>query len=350
MNRNRMPPVYPPNAMVAPDRATGTAPREPFARHMVARTADAEQARTVLSDVFLPVEIEPTSGSTLDVRFNAIKLGQVTAGYLRFGGRVEIRTAEAENYHVDIPLAGTAVVRSGRREPVYSTPEIAGLFMPGLPADLDWQADCAQLCLMLPRAGLQAELQSLLGRTVDRPLDLGTALDLRAAAGRTLLRTLLLIERESRREGGLLDHRLAAQNLERVLLDTLLLAVPHNYSEVLSRGHRVPGPRAVRSAIELLRVSPERNWTVSALASEVSLSVRSLQSGFRGVVATTPTAYLRELRLERVHSQLAAAEPGSVTVTAVAARWGFTHLGRFAAAYRSRYDERPSETLSGRLR
>ena len=34
-----------------------------------------------------------------------------------------------------------------------------------------------------------------------------------------------------------------------------------------------------------------------------------------------------------------------VTVTAVSARWGFTHHGRFAAAYAARFGERPSDTL-----
>jgi AraC-like DNA-binding protein len=32
-------------------------------------------------------------------------------------------------------------------------------------------------------------------------------------------------------------------------------------------------------------------------------------------------------------------------VTAVALRWGFGHLGQFAADYRARFGELPSETL-----
>jgi transcriptional regulator GlxA family with amidase domain len=33
-------------------------------------------------------------------------------------------------------------------------------------------------------------------------------------------------------------------------------------------------------------------------------------------------------------------------VTAVAWRWGFTHMGRFAIAYRRRFGESPSATLA----
>nr|WP_257784150.1 helix-turn-helix domain-containing protein [Cryobacterium arcticum] len=54
---------------------------------------------------------------------------------------------------------------------------------------------------------------------------------------------------------------------------------------------------------------------------------------------------MRHLRLEKVHDELVLAAPGTVSVTEVTARWGFVHLGRFAAAYRSKYSERPSETM-----
>ena len=64
------------------------------------------------------------------------------------------------------------------------------------------------------------------------------------------------------------------------------------------------------------------------------------------VLAVQPSlAYLRRLRLQKVHEELVTAAPGAVSVTEVAARWGFAHLGRFAAAYRSEFSERPSETM-----
>jgi AraC-like DNA-binding protein len=55
--------------------------------------------------------------------------------------------------------------------------------------------------------------------------------------------------------------------------------------------------------------------------------------------------YLRQVRLALVHDNLRAADPAATTVAQVAYRYGFTHLGRFAAAYRERYDVSPSQTL-----
>jgi AraC-like DNA-binding protein len=62
-----------------------------------------------------------------------------------------------------------------------------------------------------------------------------------------------------------------------------------------------------------------------------------------------PMAYLRRIRMDRVHEALAAAGPGE-TVTAVALRWNFHELGRFAGAYRRIFGETPSATLRRRQR
>jgi transcriptional regulator GlxA family with amidase domain len=75
--------------------------------------------------------------------------------------------------------------------------------------------------------------------------------------------------------------------------------------------------------------------------------VRSLQEGFRQHVGVSPMAYLRRVRLEHAHAELSEPRDGQRSVAAVAHRWGFGHLGRFAAAYRERYGVSPSDTLRG---
>jgi AraC-like DNA-binding protein len=321
------------------------AARGVFTRRPVIATADRDDARRILSEVYLPLDVEPALGSKLNVQLNAVEVGRVTAGYLRFGDPVRIRTAEAENYHVDIPMVGSTLARAGLKPPVYSTPKLASVFTPDVPAELEWGQDCAQVCLMLPREELQLELENLLGHPVRDRLDFTPALDLTSAAAGTLLATLRLIDAASRHRGGPLGHPLAEQHLEQTLFDALLLAASHNFTEALSSHYPAVGPRPVARAVELLRSSPGRAWTVSALAAEISVSVRSLQNGFRTTLGVSPMTYLRQVRLERVHVELAAADPATVTVATVAGRWGFVHLGRFAQAYRDRYIECPSDTL-----
>jgi len=49
--------------------------------------------------------------------------------------------------------------------------------------------------------------------------------------------------------------------------------------------------------------------------------------------------------MARANEALRRSDPARVTVSAVAHRWGFAHLGRFASAYRARFGESPSVTL-----
>ena len=81
----------------------------------------------------------------------------------------------------------------------------------------------------------------------------------------------------------------------------------------------------------------------------------------KGVVASHESAALapparrstrphrRPGRRRHGHEDRAASDPARrPTVADVAYRWGFTHLGRFAQDYRTRYGESPSQTLHRR--
>jgi len=92
---------------------------------------------------------------------------------------------------------------------------------------------------------------------------------------------------------------------------------------------------------------PQYEHTTASLAREAGVNERTLQIAFRHHLDMTPTEYLREVRLRRVRDQLQAAEPSTATVSETAARWGFTHMGRFSARYQRRFGEYPSETLAG---
>jgi AraC-like DNA-binding protein len=317
-----------------------------FQSHPLASSVDIDRARQVLSDVFLPLDFPSASTSTdVDLRLNVVKVGRITAGYLRFGDAIRIHTAEATDYHVDIPLTGRATMRAGTHAAFYGTPQTAAVFMPGYTADLDCDEDFSQMAVMIPRAELQLELENLLGHSPAKPLVFSAELNLTTGPGRAVVQTLHLIDQVSNDSPGLLQHPLASQRLEQVLMESLLLAQPHNYSAALSSPVSSAGPRPVARAVELLRANPEHAWTVSELADGVAVSVRSLQEGFRRSMSNTPMAYLRELRLEQIQKELSDAEPGTVTVTEVAARWGITHFGRFAASYRRQFSEKPSDTM-----
>jgi AraC-like DNA-binding protein len=320
---------------------------ELFASRRIASCHDVEHARQAISDVFLPVDFPSARASTrLDLQLNALRVGRVTCGYMRFRDALLLETAEAEHYHIDIPTDGRATMRAGLGQKIYATPNTAGVFMPGRPVAIDSGEGFAQLSLMIPRDQLQLEAENLLGAALTRPLEFSGEMDLDMPGGQVVMQVLRTIDKASKHlEGGLLAHPLAAQRLEQLLIHSLLLDHQHNHSAALASPAPAAGIRPVSQAVELLRNDPARSWTVTELAREVSVSVRSLQEGFRRSLDTTPMEYLRHLRLDKAHEALANAEPGTLTVTEIAAHWGFTHLGRFASAYRLKFSESPSDTL-----
>lgn len=86
--------------------------------------------------------------------------------------------------------------------------------------------------------------------------------------------------------------------------------------------------------------------TIVDICTTLSVSERSLQYAFRSYVDMSPLVYLRLRRLNRVRATLRAADPQTTTVTVVAMRFGFLHLGRFALDYKQLFGERPSATLA----
>src|SRR3954453_3438516 len=321
---------------------------EPLGRFPAARTSDCDEAQAAMTGTFLPLRmrmLEPPGPGGVGMRLNALRVADVTVAYAHFGGAVEIATAEPENYHVDLPISGSARFRTGRLGCVEGTPRRAGVFMPGEPAAIDWCGVCRQFCLMFPPALLQRQLEAMLDRPLVDPLVFSAAMDVSTDMGRSWLDALWMVERQARYAHGLLDHPLAAAHLAQALAAGLLLAQPHNYTDALAGPRRPAAPQTVRQAVELIHAHPEPPWTTASLARRVAVSARSLQEGFARSHGVPPSVYLRSVRLDRAHAELQAADPHTTTVAHVAGRWGFLYLSRFAAAYREKFGEKPSATL-----
>ena len=107
-----------------------------------------------------------------------------------------------------------------------------------------------------------------------------------------------------------------------------------------------PAPHFVRRVEDYIRHHYAETLTIEKLARIAGVSTRTLFSGFRDFRQLTPMAYLKAIRLEKAHEALQSSDvEGSAGVTKVALDTGFSHLGRFAQQYRSRFGELPSATV-----
>ncbi|WP_229884949.1 MULTISPECIES: helix-turn-helix transcriptional regulator [Streptomyces] len=131
-----------------------------------------------------------------------------------------------------------------------------------------------------------------------------------------------------------------------LLAAAVLAAFP--YTTPGARPAAAPGDATLQRAIGFIEANAHLDITLADIAASIPVSPRAVQYAFARHAGTTPLAYLRGVRLARVHEELASAMPGQSTVTETAARWGFAHPGRFAAAYRDAYGTSPSRTLAAR--
>ncbi|MDH3959558.1 MAG: helix-turn-helix domain-containing protein [Actinomycetota bacterium] len=82
------------------------------------------------------------------------------------------------------------------------------------------------------------------------------------------------------------------------------------------------------------------------LAGAVGVSDRWVRAAFQTMYGVSASVFFQARAMDGARRQLQAAGPGSLTVTEVAMRSGFWHLGRFSATYRRYFGELPSETLA----
>lgn len=99
--------------------------------------------------------------------------------------------------------------------------------------------------------------------------------------------------------------------------------------------------QAARDLADRMLADPE--LSVGLLARELCVSVRALQRAFTAE-GEPATAYIRRRRLEE--ARLALSVPsGRLTVTQIAAHWGFADASHFTRAFKARYGCAPGEYI-----
>ncbi|MCH1866177.1 AraC family transcriptional regulator [Nocardioides sp. CFH 31398] len=315
-------------------------------RHARLRTSDLDEARRRIGEVYCSHRLDASPrGGELDVVHNLARVGDVGVHYLRYGTEAHIAPEPLTDFYMVLaPLAGRARVTSGD-EVVVSDRHRASLLSPGRTVDMSWSPDCEQLLVYLPRALVEAAARPTPDLGPTAPVRFAAGVDLDSPSVRGWWRLVHLAVDELELGGGLLTSDLAAQSLQQSLVVGLLAAQPNDSTLAPERAEPRVASLAVRTVRELIESRPEHPWTLADLAAQARCAPRTLQLAFRRERGQGPMAELRAVRLARAHADLLAADPRTGTVTEIAARWGFFHLSRFAAAYRARYGLLPSEAL-----
>lgn len=101
----------------------------------------------------------------------------------------------------------------------------------------------------------------------------------------------------------------------------------------------------VKQAERLMKENLQQPITLKDLCQEINLSQRSVYYAFQEAYGLPPMQYLKILRLNSVRRSLKTSNPVNTTVTEIATKWGFWHLGQFSVDYRKMFGEAPATTL-----
>jgi AraC-like DNA-binding protein len=320
----------------------------PLGGHTSLRTSDLGEAREWVSRSLRPHRLELVeSGAVLKLVHNVVDISPAAAlHYIDYGCEIRVNPGALETMVlVQIPLRGAARTICGDQE-IVSTPSLASVASPTDPLSMHYSDDCPRLMVKLDREAVERRLALRLGRSLRTSIrfDLGMRFDDPAARSWRAAVDLAFGDAE---RGGLSTSALIAQSFESLLIDGLLEAQPHSYTQEMRSPATAARPRVISRAMALIDERCADPLTTVDIAERVGVSVRSLQDGFHTHLATSPMAYLRDIRMQRVRELLQIADPARTNVTTIALQWGFTHLGRFAQDYRRRFGEAPSQTLRG---
>jgi AraC-like DNA-binding protein len=326
-------------------RSRGVPPA--LANHEIFYTESIREAGSLLSRALAPGWItvhEDVSGFAATM--HGVRLRNVSMLYLDLHVRSTLEIPALGRYFaVHMPMNGRAACTHSGHEFEANT-IMALVTSPTTSLTMQFDDDSPQLLIRIEEQALLDYLTRLRGRRLSGPLVFHPEFDLASDVAVRWHAAVQLLHTEVYHAGSLVQLGHGISGIEELLMNSLLHIQPSNYHEEFMRPVTDPGRRVVQEAISYIDAHLAEQITMESIARNVHMSIRSIQQGFRDELGMSPMAYVRDRRLERVHAELADALPSDgVTVTDVATRWGFHHLGSFAVEYRKRWGTSPSETL-----
>jgi AraC-like DNA-binding protein len=225
--------------------------------------------------------------------------------------------------------------------------EQAAIIPSGPELFMHYQDSCETVSVLLNRRKLAEQCAKLLGYEIEGFMEFDRQMSFESAGGQSLRRLGLYVAGELSDPFSMTRQVSAvAQQLEQMVSTAFLLGHSHTYSDALLRPQSAAVPFYVKRAEAFIEAHFAEPVSLADIAAHAGVSARSLQNGFQNFRNTTPMGFLRSLRLKRAYETLLLSDPSTVTITEIALRCGFGHLGEFASLYKRTFGEKPRQTLA----
>ncbi|OZI55231.1 helix-turn-helix domain-containing protein [Bordetella genomosp. 5] len=320
----------------------------PFEQHRLVNTSDLDEARHEIGRILNSYRLQVVSGRVVHSRLDLLPCGRMSLLKMRHGYGADLDIDPdcdgLDGYYLLVlPTQGQAVFYfDGKRIEVSSNQ--AFLLSPGRRFYFRVGHDYEQVLLRLDRPAIEEAWQRLTGEDQVPDICFDAVIPLYTAGWQALVPMLQWVTRCSglSQEQSLAQAALLAQT-EMLVATTLLLHQPHSMAARLWPAPPPAAPKSLRRAQAYMLEHLGDRVPVAMVASHCGLSVRRLQALFQDECGQSPLQWLRQQRLEAVRRALSQPYP-SETISAIATRFGFSHLGEFSRAYRQAFGETPQET------
>jgi len=313
---------------------------------------DADEAQDILIRHLAPHRLVPSAPrQCIHASGGTLQLGSALLVEVGYGAAVDVLPDElAKSYLVHSALAGATQIHVAAARTVLMHPQNVCISSASTQPHYRLMPTSRHLTLRVPRTTLEAHFKRAMGGA---PLVRPVIFDSTVADSLNFSRAWRGLIAHVREQAAICPQLMANKRLQQhylaIALEMLLLSAPHNYTCRLDHDPaEAASSRRIRQACALIEACMAEPLSVASIARRVGVSMRSLQSGFRRSLGTTPLQFIRERRLERLHASLATANEPNANVTQLMLECGIVNFGRFARYYRERFGCRPSDTLKRR--
>lgn len=311
-------------------------------RRVLYQGADPAAVHTAVASRLGPHRLH-VPGGRIKANFRVLHEGDISIHELAYGARADMYLdGNTPDYLIPIRHRGWGRVIIDAVQSALS-PCVLG---PGRRARLCWEPDTSVVIVRIPGEVMDRATGYGTGGNPAGVGELGPYLDGTDPGVRQWLSLARDFSAMVDSAGHLAGSQLAARHFEQVLVHGLLSCAPAHAGGPQSETGSTE-PSGLRRALAYCAEHAGEPISVGAVAAAAGMSVRTLQEKFRIHLGVTPVGHLRRVRLAGAHADLLNVAEGRSreTVTDIALRWGFGHLGRFGSMYRETYGQLPSQTL-----
>ncbi len=320
--------------------------RELFASHAAFRSKNFEETFHVFSQAYPELTIEPyTKRTKFFAGINQLTLPSINFVYFDLKNGMQCNThAPQQDVIIGYQISSESNLKLNDQQ-VSCNPNQPLIISSGSQGVSQQQPGSQIVNAVISKDFIKDTLSAWSDTQVLPPLEFALAPDMNKPGNYSALAHIYSLIRQLDTAPHILKSPAAIASLEMSIVTALLIGLPNNLKQLMDKPQPLTDHSRVKRVEEYIQANSDQPITTKDLAKIACCSVSSLFRSFTKYRDYTPLQFLQEIRLQAAYSRLRHATLNT-QVSEVAAQCGFSHLGRFASLYRSRFGELPSETLT----